>query len=162
MIPNASMSVREHPSDHEVVFSRLLDAPRKLVWRVWSELEHLHQWFGPFGFTTTTHEFSFTPGGVWRFIMHGPDGTDYPTRIVFRELDPPSRLVYDNHWDLPGAPIDFTAVVTMKAEGRRTRFSIHLIFRDAESYRTAVERYGVPDGGIQTVDRIAGYVEGLA
>jgi len=156
------MSVREHPSDREVMFSRLVDAPRELVWKVWSEQDHLHQWFGPTGFTTTTHEFAFVPGGVWRFIMHDPDGTDNPTRIVFREIDPPSRIVYDNSWDLPGAPVDFRMIVTLEAEGRKTRLSFRLIFRDVESYRTGVERYGILDGGTQTMDRIAEYVEWLA
>src|SRR5450432_2436111 len=107
----SELSVRSQSSDREVIFSRLLDAPRELVWKVWSDPEHLHVWFGPEGFTITTQEFSFVVGGIWRFIMHGPDGTDYPTLIVFREIDPPSRLVYDNGWDLPGAPLDFTMVV---------------------------------------------------
>lgn len=158
---SAAASTRTQPSDREVVFSRLLDAPRELVWKVWSEPEHLHEWFGPFGFTLTTHEFSFVPGGVWRFIMHGPDGTDYPTRIVFREIDPPSRIVYDNEWDLPGTPVDFTAVVSFVAEGRKTRFGIHMTFPNAAAFQTAVERYGVLDGGTQTLDRIADYVTQL-
>src|SRR5262245_21543575 len=59
-------SQAEHPSASEVVFSRLLDAPRELVWRMWSELRHIHEWYGPDGFTTTTFEFDFVPGGVWR------------------------------------------------------------------------------------------------
>jgi uncharacterized protein YndB with AHSA1/START domain len=157
----ASRGYTEHPSSREVIFSRLLDAPRELVWRVWSDQQHLHQWFGPAGFSTTTHEFSFVPGGVWRFIMHGPNGTDYPNRIVFREIAPPSRLVYENGWDLPGAPLDFTVVVSLESVEAKTRLSIHMTFRDAESFRTAVERYGVLDGGTTTLDRIEEYVEGL-
>ncbi len=54
----SAMSVREHPSDREVIFFRLLDAPCELVWKVWSDPQHVHQWWGPAGFTTTTHEFS--------------------------------------------------------------------------------------------------------
>jgi uncharacterized protein YndB with AHSA1/START domain len=158
----ATRGYTEHPSSREVIFSRLLDAPRELVWKVWSDQEHLHQWFGPAGFSTTTHEFSFVPGGVWRFIMHGPNGTDYPNRIVFREIAPPSRLVYENGWDLPGAPLDFTVVVSLESVDAKTRLSIHMTFRDAESFRTAVERYGVLDGGTTTLDRIEEYVEGLA
>src|SRR3954468_17409211 len=114
-------STMQQLSDREVMFSRVLDAPRELVWKVWSAPEHLHQWFGPDGFTTTTHEFSFVPNGEWHFIMHGPDGTDYPNRVVFREIDPPSRFVYENGWDLPGAPVDFSVVVTLSAEGAKTQ-----------------------------------------
>jgi uncharacterized protein YndB with AHSA1/START domain len=161
MIPEATKSLRQQLSDREVEFTRLLDAPRELVWKVWSEPAHLHAWFGPTGFTITTHEFSFVPGGEWRFIMHGPDGTDYPTHIVFREIDPPSRIVYDNAWDLPGAPIDFTVVVMFRAEGAKTRFSLRMTFAHPDAYKTAVERYGVLDGGTQTLDRLAALVDTL-
>jgi len=100
------------------------------------------------------------PDGVWRFIMHGPDGTDYPNRVVFREIVPPSRLVYQNGWDLPGAPLDFVVVVTLLPEAQRTRFTIHMTFRDAAAMKTAVESYGVLQGGTQTLDRLAQYLAG--
>ena len=160
-MPNPATSIVEHPSNREVIFSRLLDAPRELVWKVWSDPQQLHQWWGPAGFTTTTHEFSFVPGGVWRSIMHGPDGTDYPTVIVFREIEPPSRLVYENGWDLPGSPLDFRVVVTFVAEGTKTRLALHMTFNSVEAYTTAVERYGVLQGGTQTLERLAGYVDRL-
>jgi uncharacterized protein YndB with AHSA1/START domain len=147
------------PSGREVTFSRLIAAPVDLVWEVWSELRHLHEWFGPTGFTTTTQEFAFVPGGVWRLTMHGPDGTDYPTRIVFRTIEPKTRIVYANSWDLPGAPLDFTVVVTFAAEGKGTRLSLHMTFANDAAMRTAVERYGVLKGGVETFERIAVYVE---
>jgi len=151
-----------HPSDREVIFSRLVDAPPELVWSVWSDPKHIHEWWGPTGFTTTTHEFAFVPNGVWRYIMHGPDGTDYPNRVVFREIEPPSRLVYENSWDLPDAPLDFTAVATFVPDGKKTRLSLHMTFRDAKAFRTAVERYGVIDGGTQTFERLAHYLSHLS
>lgn len=157
-VPHSSASVVERPSDREVVFSRVFAASRELLWKAWSEPRHLHRWFGPAGFTTTTHEFAFVPGGVWRFVMHAPDGTDVPNRIVFRELDPPARLVYDNSWDLPDAPVDFTVVVTFVAADEGTRLSIHMTFPSVDAMRTAVERYGVLDGGTQTLDRIDAYL----
>lgn len=153
--PRSLASRAEQPSPREVVFSRVLDAPRELVWRMWSELQHVHEWYGPEGFTTTTYEFDFAPGGVWRHTMHGPDGTDYPTCITYREIDPPSRLVYDNGWELTDAPLDFRVVVTLEAIGNRTAISIHMTFESAEALRVAVERYGVMDGGSQTLDRMA-------
>ncbi len=161
-MPGSPRSSADRPSDHEVVFRRLLDVPRELAWKVWSDPAHLQHWFGPAGFRLTTLEFALVPGGVWRFIMHGPDGTDYPNRVVFREIDPPSRLVYENGWDLPGAPLDFTVVVSFVPEGRRTRFAIHMTYRDAEAMQTAVERYGVIPGGIETLDRLAEYLKGVA
>jgi uncharacterized protein YndB with AHSA1/START domain len=150
--------VVQRPSEREVVFARVIDAPRELVWETWTDVEHLRHWFGPAGFSTTSYEFAFVPGGVWRFVMHGPDGTDYPTIVVFREIDPPSRIVYENGWDLPGAPLDFTVVVTFAAEGTRTRLALHMTFRDADAVRTAVERYGVLEGGMETFERLARYL----
>ena len=147
------------PSAREVVFSRLIAAPVALVWEIWSSVRHLHEWFGPTGFTTTTQEFAFVPGGAWRFTMHGPDGTDYPNRIVFRTIEPKTRIVYENNWDLPGAPLDFTVVVTFAAEGEGTRLILHMTFANDAAMRTAVERYGVLSGGIETFERIAEYVE---
>jgi uncharacterized protein YndB with AHSA1/START domain len=161
MMSQSAMPALARPSDREVIFSRVLDAPRNLVWKVWTHPRHLHEWFGPEGFTATTYEFAFEVGGVWRFTMHGPDGTDYPTVIVFREIDAPSRIVYDNGWDLPGAPLDFTVDVTFDADGDKTRFSLRITCENAAAMKTAVERYGVLDGGVQTLTRLAEYVATL-
>ena len=126
---------------------------------MWSDVRHLHEWFGPIGFTATTQEFAFAPGGVWRLTMHGPDGTDYPTRIVFRTIEPYARIVYANSWNLPGAPIDFTVVVTFSPEGEGTRLILHMTFVDDAATKTAVELYGVLNGGVETFERLAQYVE---
>jgi uncharacterized protein YndB with AHSA1/START domain len=91
--------------------------------------------------------------------MHGPDGTDYPNRIVFRTIEPKTRIVYENGWDLPGAPLDFTVVVTFAAEGAGTRLILHMTFANDAAMQTAVERYGVLSGGVETFERIAGYLE---
>jgi uncharacterized protein YndB with AHSA1/START domain len=154
-------AITERPSDREVIFSRLLDAPQELVWNVWTDLRHLHHWFGPAGFTTTTYEFAFVPGGEWRFIMHGPNGVDYPNRVVFREIVPPTRLVYENGWDLPDAPLDFMVVVTLSPYEAQTKLSIRMTYADAEAFKVAVERYGVLEGGTQTLERLSKYVESL-
>jgi len=161
-VATSARSTIEQPSDREVVFSRVFDAPRELLWTAWSEPRHLHRWFGPTGYTTTTHEFVFAPGGTWRFVMHGPDGTDTPNTIVFRELDPPSRLVYENSWERPGLRLDFTVAVSFVTEDGGTRLSIHFTFTDAEALRIATEQYGVREGGVQTLDRFEEYVRAAA
>ena len=68
----------EHTADREIVATRVFDAPRDLVFRMWTDPAHIVHWWGPNGFTTTIHEMDVRPGGMWRFIMHGPDGVDYP------------------------------------------------------------------------------------
>jgi uncharacterized protein YndB with AHSA1/START domain len=148
----------ERPSDREVRFRRLLDAPRELVWQVWTDPAHIQAWWGPSGFRTTTTAFDLRVGGEWRHVMHGPDGTDYPNRTVFREIVPPSLLVYENGWDLPGAPLDFRSVVTFEAEGAKTLLTLHMAFYDAAAFKVAVERYGAIEGGKQHLARLAEYL----
>lgn len=69
-------------ADREIATTRIFDAPRKLVWKAWTDPNHVAHWWGPNGFTNTIHEMNVAPGGVWRFMMHGPDGTDWPNKIV--------------------------------------------------------------------------------
>jgi uncharacterized protein YndB with AHSA1/START domain len=72
------------------VLTRTFDAPRELVFNAWTDPKQITQWWRLTGFTTTTHEMDVKPGGVWRFVMHGPDGTDYKNKIVFIEVVRPS------------------------------------------------------------------------
>ena len=74
----------EDTANREMVITRTVDAPRALVWQAWTQPQHIAAWWGPDGFRTTIHAMNVTVGGVWRFMMHGPDGTDYPNRIVYR------------------------------------------------------------------------------
>ena len=76
-----------------IVGSRVVAAPRELVWSVWTDPKHLAQWRGPNGFRTTTSAFDFKPGGVWRFVMHGPDGHNYPNDCVFEDIESPRKVV---------------------------------------------------------------------
>jgi|SRR5215510_16077294 len=74
-----------------IITQREFDAPRALVFEVWTDPNHLAQWWGPQGFTTTTSAFDMRVGGVWRFVMHGPDGRDYQNRITFDEIVKPEN-----------------------------------------------------------------------
>ena len=78
--------------DREIVISRVIDAPRELVFEAFTEVRHLSRWWGPNGFTTTTRSFEFRVGGVWDFVMHGPDGTDYQEWISWTAIVPPERI----------------------------------------------------------------------
>ena len=86
----------EAPSDREIVTTRVFDAPRERVFKAWTDPDHLARWWGPQGFTNTFHEFDLRPGGVWRFVMHGPDGADYQNKSVFVEITKPERIVFDH------------------------------------------------------------------
>jgi uncharacterized protein YndB with AHSA1/START domain len=83
-------------ADLEIVSTRVLDYPRELVFRAWSDPAHLARWWGPKGFTNSFHEFDLRPGGHWRFDMYGPDGVDYKNHSVFVDIAAPGRIVFDH------------------------------------------------------------------
>lgn len=89
------MSELPFPSKAQLLIKRTFDAPRQLVFKVWTDPKHLAQWWGPRGFTTEIHEMDVRPGGVWRYSMRGPDGRDYPFDGVYAEVVEPERLVFD-------------------------------------------------------------------
>jgi uncharacterized protein YndB with AHSA1/START domain len=139
-----------------VVQTRVFDAPRELVFAVWLKPEHVAQWWGPNGFTITTHEMNVQPGGMWRFIMHGPDGTDYPCKIIYSEVVPPERLVYTLGED--EGPNRFDVRVTFEEEGAQTRLTMISLFPTVEARNYVVENHDAIEGGKQTLARLAGYV----
>ncbi|HWK73891.1 MAG TPA: SRPBCC family protein [Povalibacter sp.] len=146
-------------ADREILITRLVDAPRELVWQVWTSPEHVGQWWGPNGFTTTIHEMQVVPGGVWRFIMHGPDGVDYPNRIEFIEVTRPQRLVYQ-HGDDKGE-IGFHVTVTFTEQAGKTLVTLRSLFPTAAARDFAVSKYGAIEGGRQTLGRLDAYVANL-
>ena len=90
----ARQETRAEPATagREIVISRVIDAPRELVFEAFTEVRHLSRWWGPEGFTTTTRSFEFREGGAWDFVMHAPDGTDYQEWISWTEIVPPERI----------------------------------------------------------------------
>jgi len=138
--------------------TRLLDAPRKLVFAAFSDPKHLAQWWGPDGFTTTTHSFDFRPGGVWRFVMHGPDGRDYQNRVTFIEIKAPERLVYRHGGGDDVEPVQFTQTVTFEDVGGKTRLVWRGEFPTAAERARVIKDYGADKGLAQTMARLAQYV----
>lgn len=145
-------------SDREIVITRLLGAPRELVFDAWTDVRHLQHWWGPRGFSTTTHEIDVKPGGTWRFIMHGPDGVDYPNWIVYDEIVKPERLVYSHGGGKDGDDAQFKATVTFVAEGDKTRVTMRAVFPSAAEREHVVKVYGAVEGGNQHMDRMEEHV----
>lgn len=148
----------EPATDREIVISRTIDAPEELVFEAFTDVRHVSQWWGPNGFTTTTRAFEFREGGSWDFVMHGPDGTDYPNWITWRKVIRPKRiaLVHGDHADDPNA---FESVLTFEARGNMTEVVMRSIFPTAELRDQAVKEYHAIEGGQQTLGRLADYVE---
>lgn len=134
---------------NEIAATRVFDAPRELVWRMWTDPKHVVHWWGPNGFTNTIHEMDVRPGGVWRFIMHGPDGTDYNNKFVYREVVKPSRLAYSH---LSG-PL-FDAFVDFIDRGEKTEVNVRMVFESAELRDKVVEEFGAVEGLHQTLGKL--------
>lgn len=141
-----------------IITSRVFDAPRDLVFEAWTDPKHLAQWWGPTGFTTTTSAFEMRPGGVWRFVMHGPDGTDYQNRITFDEVVKPERLTYRHGGDDDVEPVQFQVTVTFEDLSGKTRLTMTAVFPTAEARDQVVEKYGAIEGAKQTLERLANYL----
>src|SRR6478672_7084881 len=110
-------------ADREIVISRVISAPRELVFEAFTEVRHLSQWWGPEGFTTTTRTFEFRVGGAWDFVMHGPDGMDYQEWISWTEIAPPERIAL-LHGESRGDPNAFESVLTFAPDGAATRIEM--------------------------------------
>jgi uncharacterized protein YndB with AHSA1/START domain len=142
-----------------IIGIREFDAPRELVFSAWTDSRHLAQWWGPNGFTTTTSSFDFRPGGVWRFIMHGPDGRDYQNRVTFEEIVPPQRIVYRHGGGDDVEPVQFRQTVLFEdLGGRRTRIVWRGDFPSAAERDRVIKEYGADKGLTQTMARLADYV----
>src|SRR5918999_2285572 len=148
-------------ADREIVISRVIDAPRDLVFEAFTEVRHLSRWWGPEGFTTTTQSFEFRVGGEWDFVMHGPDGTDYTEWISWGEITPPGRIAL-LHGGSPGDPNAFESVLTFAPDGAATRIEMRTVFPTKELRDEAVEKYHAIEGGQQTLSNLATYVDEIA
>ena len=144
-------------ADREVVMSRVIDAPRELVFEAFTEVRHLSRWWGPKGFTTTTRAFEFHVGGEWDFVMHGPDGTDYQEWITWTELVPPERIALQ-HGERRDDPNAFESYLAFEPEGEGTRIEMRTVFPTRELRDEAVEKYHAIEGGRQTLNNLATYV----
>ncbi len=147
-------------SDREIVITRVFDAPRELVFDAFTDPEKVSQWWGPRGFTTTTHSMDVRPGGAWQFVMHGPDGVDYDNRIEYVEVVPPERLFY--HHGSVDEPGQFDVTVTFVDEDGKTRLTMRSLFRTAEERNHVVEKYHAIEGGNQTLDRLGEFLVGVS
>jgi uncharacterized protein YndB with AHSA1/START domain len=150
-------------ADRTIVTTRVFDAPRELVFAAWTDPRHLVQWWGPDGFTTTTRSIDVRPGGVWRFIMHGPDGRDYENRITYHEIVRPERLTYshDGGEDESVEPVEFHTTVTFEDIGGRTRLTMHALFPSAAMRDRVAKEYGAVEGARQHLERLAAHLPSM-
>jgi uncharacterized protein YndB with AHSA1/START domain len=110
-------------AERDMVVTRVLDAPREKVFEAWARPEHLARWWGPRGFMLSSCDIDFRPGGAYRMVMRGPDGAEYPFHGIYREIVPPSRIVFSAVIESgPGAAV--LTVVTFDDEAGKTRVTV--------------------------------------
>ncbi|HEX6533681.1 MAG TPA: SRPBCC family protein [Gemmatimonadaceae bacterium] len=145
------------PEANEIAITRFYDAPVRLVWDAWTDPDQVAQWWGPRGFTLTTHSKDLRPGGSWKYTMHGPDGVDYPNTTRYIEVEPCARLVYDHgaHDDRP--PLFRVTVLFTEVRGG-TRMDMRMTLPTPEAAE-ATRKHIKEVGGNSTWDRLAEYLE---
>lgn len=139
-----------------LVITRTLKAPVSLVWKAWTQPEHIANWWGPDGFTNTIQEMDVRPGGLWELVMHGPDGTDYKNRSVFTDVIENELIAYD-HVSAP----KFHATIRFEADGDKTHITWRMEFMSVEQLEAVVQQFKADKGLEQNVEKLGRYLEGM-
>lgn len=145
---NSTNKVETQVGERKIVITRVFDAPRDLVFDAWTKEEHLSKWWGPQGFASTFQKFEMKPGGTWQFIMHGPDGVDYPNTNIIVEVVKPVRIVFKH--DV--FPLFLATTIFENLDGK-TKLTYSTVFEENASVFDKVKTYAVP-GAKQTMDRL--------
>lgn len=144
-------------SSNEIRLTRVYDAPVRAVWDAWTLPEQVAAWWGPRGFTLTTHSKDLRAGGHWRYTMHGPDGVDYPNVAKYHLVEPHKKLVYD-HGATDDRPPLFHVTVTFTEAAGRTTMALVFTLPSPEA-ATEIAKHIKQAGGNATWDRLAEHLE---
>jgi len=160
------MTLKSEPANDtaatELSIVRVFDAPRNLVWQVWTNSEHARQWWGPHGFTTPVHEIDLRPGGVLRVHMRAPDGTIFPSVGTIEEVVPPERLVVSGVVEINGSTaFEARTAVTFEEKDGKTTVTVRQSYAKV-SPAGAGAISGAREGWTQQLDRLDGYLRGFA
>ncbi len=158
---NAGTSATTKAAERDLVITRVFDAPREIVFKAWTDPEHVAQWWGPKGFTNPVCELDVRPGGAIRIDMRGPDGVVYPMKGIFREILEPERLVVTTSAfeDEDGNPqLEVLNTVTFAEHGGgKTKLTLQaVVVKSAPEVAAALE--GMEEGWNQSLDRLADYL----
>jgi uncharacterized protein YndB with AHSA1/START domain len=151
----ASTSTAAATADRELVIARTFDAPRRLVFKAWSQPEMLARWWGPRGFTLPACQMDFRPGGAFRFRMRSPEGTDHRLQGVYREIVEPERLVFTWAWEDEAGRLGPETLVTLSFADRGGKTELTLRQGVFESVTARDQHHG---GWSECLDRLAAYV----
>ncbi|GAB4223615.1 MAG: SRPBCC domain-containing protein [Kiloniellaceae bacterium] len=157
----ASPELVQKPEDRVLVITRELAAPRALVFKVWSQPEHLVRWWGPKGFTLPDCTVEFHAGGAFRCLMRSPEGSDHRMHGVYREIVEPERISFTWGWVDPEGQRGHETLVTVLLDeagraGERTKLTLHQAL-----FESVTARDSHNGGWSESMDRLVAYVAGL-
>ena len=147
--------------ENKLIAKRILNAPRDLAFEVFTNPEHLKHWWGPDGFTLTTQKLEARTGGEWTFMMHGPDGTDYPNKVIYTEVRKPELLSYRHSGDDETEDVSFEVTITFTEIGNQTELNWLMVFESEDELDRVNEKYGAIEGLVQTTARLVEYASTL-
>lgn len=144
------------PSDREIAMTRVVNAPRSLVWDAWTSPEHVPNWLlGPEGWTMPLCEIDLRPGGAWHYVWRRSDGSEMEMRGAYQEIAPPDRLVSTESWGGDWPETINTLVLT--EDGGKTTISQTVLYPSKEARDAALET-GMKDGVVVSFDRLVEYL----
>lgn len=149
---------REWPLDREVVISRVIDAPRSVVYAAWTDPHQIVEWFGPNGMTIESREIDLQPGGIWRFDMVAADGTRYTNRMVFIAMEAPVFIEVEHGSDEDYDPAKFRMLVTFDEQSDGKTVLTLRQMHPSKERREWVIGFGAVEYGGQTLDKLARHV----
>lgn len=155
---NSESAWSDWPIDREIVITRVIDAPRDIVFAAWTDPEQIQKWFGPEGFTIMTKEIDFKPGGVWRFDMIAPDSTCYDSRMVFLRIEPSRLLEVEHGSDQDSDPGKFRMLVTFDEQSDGKTVLTLRQMHPSKEQRNAKISFGAVEYGGQTLEKLARHV----
>jgi uncharacterized protein YndB with AHSA1/START domain len=145
--------------DNKLIHKRLLNAPRELVWEVWTNPEHIKEWWGPDGFSLTTNSMTVATGQCWDFVMHGM-GRDWDNKIIYTEVIKPSLLSY-KHTGAKDEAYHFTVTVSFEELDGKTLLTMQSIFQSKAIIEELNRKVNAIEGGKQTLNRLENYLSNI-
>lgn len=162
MTPSTDAALDHWALDREIVLSRVIAAPREVVFSAWADPEHLPNWFGPAGFEIQTKEIDVRVGGLWRFEMIAPDGQQrWPSRMLFRRIEPPALIEFDHGADEADDPGRFRTTITFDEQSDGKTVITLRQLHPTKAQREAGIGFGAVEYGYQTLEKLARHVESL-
>jgi uncharacterized protein YndB with AHSA1/START domain len=146
-------------TDREIFITRTFNAPRELVWKMFTEPQHLMRWWGPKGFTTPVCEIDLRPGGIWHYVMRAPDGGEFSAQHVYHEITPPERIVYGSAQTGSGS-LNAIHTLTFEAVDSKTKVYFHTQLPSVVERDEMIKR-GFTQGVGEGMDTLEAYLKTL-